>query len=124
MALSINELGSMEIRLRWAVIGRLTVMFSIPFIVTLFFDIWWIEIIIWILTLLVWVNAVKTWGHSLISIGIVIVSFYIYFEWANGPDWLIYIACVLAIWQIYFIKNRIAEVETIRKSQLAEHEDI
>jgi len=112
--LKYDDIGKMEIHLRWIVIFRIFWMLSIPLLISLFIESYILKAIFLLLTLVIFWKLVSIWGHSVIATLVAIVPFYIFLEWAEAPDWIAYAGGFLAVFQLLFIKNRIYEVKKLR----------
>ncbi len=115
MSLSVEELGTREMRLRWIVAWRITCMLAIPLFVPLLFNSWIVKTIFWLITVAVFWNLISAWGHSVIAISTVLIPLYIYFEWDNAPSWIAYLTGIIFAWQIYFINRRMAEINDLKR---------
>ncbi len=114
--IDIDDQGTLEVLLGWPVVLRLFLILGTPLLVTLFIEVLWIDIVIWCIVLLLFIQSVNTWGYSVISIGLVLLFFYIFILWDSAPRWIAYIISGFTILQYFFIKKRIRDIRSLRRN--------
>lgn len=109
--------GRAEIYLRWKNLLIIIILIFAPLAIALLFDSIIIKIICWGFFLLIYMGFLPRQGPCITAIGVSVVPWYVFLEWAQSQEWLAIVAAIITLIEAIYIRHRMRFIKRMREKE-------